>query len=58
MYKLLEYSSNYSDTTDNLWFYSKDKANKFNANIVNTNAFKSFEYNANILGDCCSTCTK
>ena len=26
MYNLVEYSSNYSETTGSLWFYSKDKA--------------------------------
>ena len=26
MYNLLEYSSNYSETTRSLWFYSKDEA--------------------------------
>ena len=28
MYNMIEYSSNYSDTTVGLWFYSKDKAMK------------------------------
>ena len=28
MYNMIEYSSNYSDTTVSLWFYSKDKAMK------------------------------
>ena len=37
MYNWLEYSTNYSDTTGSLWFYSKDKATNFNANIVDTN---------------------
>ena len=44
MYNLLEYSSNYSDTTAILWFYFKDKAINFNANIEDDNAFKSFKY--------------
>ena len=44
MYNLLEYSSNYSDTTAILWFYFKDKATNFNANIEDDNAFKSFKY--------------
>ena len=42
MYNLTEYSSNYSETTRSLWFYSKDKAINFNADIVNINNFKSF----------------
>ena len=36
-YNLTEYSSNYSETTRSLWFYSKDEANNFNNNIANTN---------------------
>ena len=51
MYNLLEYSYNYSDTTSTLWFYSKDKANNFNDDIKNTNAFKSFRYKAILLGN-------
>ena len=43
MYNLIEYSSNYSETTGSLWFYSKDEATNFNADIANNN-FKSFEY--------------
>ena len=30
MHNLIEYSSNYSETTGSLWFYSKDEANSFN----------------------------
>ena len=30
MHNLIEYSSNYSETTGSLWFYSKDEANNFN----------------------------
>ena len=33
IYNLLEYNSNYSDATDNLWFYSNDEAANFNADI-------------------------
>ena len=39
---LIEYDSNYSETTGSLWFYSKDEATNFNADIANNN-FKSFE---------------
>ena len=45
MYNLIEYSSNYSETTGSLWFYSKDKATSFNADIANNN-FKSFKCKA------------
>ena len=51
MYNLIEYASNYSETTGSLWFYLKDKATDFNADIVNTNDFKSFKYKAKILGN-------
>ena len=50
MYYLIEYSSNYSDTTWSLWFSSNDEATNFNADVANNN-FKSFEYNAKLLGN-------
>ena len=43
MYNLIEYSSNYSETTGSLWFYSKDEETNFDANIENTDDFKSFK---------------
>ena len=43
VYNLLEHSSNYFDTTSRLWFYSKDEATNFNADIENYNGFRSFE---------------
>ena len=42
VYNLIEYSSNYSETTGSLWFYSKDEENNSNAGITNNNNFKSF----------------
>ena len=48
MYNLIEYSLNYSKTTESLWFYSYDEATNFNADISNDN-FKSFEYTAKLL---------
>ena len=48
MYKLIEYSSNYSGTTSSWWFYSKDETTNFDGN---TNDFKSFEYKAKLLGN-------
>ena len=42
MYNLIECNSNYSQTTGNLWFYSKDEATDFNNKIKNTDNFKSF----------------
>ena len=50
IYNLIEYSSNYSETTGSLWFYSKDEATNFDADIVNTDDFKSFKYKAKLLG--------
>ena len=51
LHNLKEYSSNYSETTGSLWFYSKDEATDFNADIVNDNNFKSFKYKAKLLGN-------
>ena len=42
MYNLTEYISNYSETTGSLWFYSKDEATDFNADIANDNNFNKF----------------
>ena len=46
---MIEYSSNYSETTGRLWFYSKDEATAFNADIANTDYFKSFKYKSKLL---------
>ena len=51
MYNLMEYSSNYSETTGSLWFYSKDEATNFNADIANDNNFRSFKYKTKLLGN-------
>ena len=51
MYNLTEYRLNYSETTGNLWFYSKDEATNFNADIANNDNFKSFKYKAKLLGN-------
>ena len=51
MYNLIEYSSNYSETTGSLWFYSKDEATDFNADIANDNNCKSLKYKAKLLGN-------
>ena len=47
MYNLIEYSSNYSETTGTLWFYSKDEATNFNPDIANK-IFKLFECKAKL----------
>ena len=51
IYTFFEYSSNYSDMTGSLWFYSKDEATDFNNDITDTNDFKSFKYKAKLLGN-------
>ena len=51
IYNLIEYSSNYSETTGSFWLYSKDEANNFNADIANYENFKSFKYKAKLLGN-------
>ena len=43
IYNSKEYSSNYSETTGSLWFYSKEEAANFNADIADDNNFKSFK---------------
>ena len=50
MYNLIEYSSNYSETTGSLCFFSKDKATNCDADIANDNNFKSFKHKAKLLG--------
>ena len=35
MYNFIEYSSNFSDTTSSLWFYSKDETTDSDADIRN-----------------------
>ena len=49
MYNLIEYSSNYSETTGSLWFYSKDETTNFNADNANNNNSKSFKYKAKLV---------
>ena len=49
MYNLIEYSSNYSERRGSLWFYSKDNATNFNADVDNNNNFKYFGYKTKLL---------
>ena len=49
MYNLIEYSTDYSETTGSLWLYPKDEATNFDADIANNNNFKSFEYKVKLL---------
>ena len=48
---LIDYSSNYSETTRSLCIYSKDEATYFINNIANTVDLNSFEYKAKLLGN-------
>ena len=50
MKNLIEYSSNYSETTECLWFYSKDEATNFNNDTKNPDDAKTFKYKAKLLG--------
>ena len=49
VYNLLKYSSNYSDKTGSLWFYSKDESTTFNVDIAHNNNFEYFDYKAKLL---------
>ena len=49
MYNLLEYSSNYSDTTGSLWCFPKDEATKFDAGIGDNVAFKIFVHKTKLV---------
>ena len=49
MYNLIEYSWNYSETPGSLWFYYKDEATNFNADIANRNNLKPFKCKTNLL---------
>ena len=48
-YNLIEYCSNYSDTTGSSWYYFKDEETNFNANIANNGTFKSLDYKTKLL---------
>ena len=49
IYKLIENSSNYSDTIVTLWFYSKNEETGFDNDIANNNGFKSLKNKAKLL---------
>ena len=55
MYDLIEYSDNYSDTTESLWQFEKDEPLVGNADlVVNNNGIiisKSFTYKTALLGN-------
>ena len=49
MYNLLKYSSNCSDITGNLSFYSEDVATNFNANIASNDNIKFSKYKTRLI---------
>ena len=49
MYNLLEYSDNYSDTSESLWNFRRDEIEE-DAGLAINNA-SSFKYKANLIGD-------
>ena len=49
IYNLEKYNSNNSETTESLWFYSKDGTTNFSNNIENSDNFKSFKYQVKLL---------
>ena len=49
MYNLLEYSDNYSDTSESLWNFRRDEIEEDAGLAINNSS--SFEYKASIIGD-------
>ena len=49
MFNIIEYSSNYSETTGGFSFYSKFEATNFDTIIANNNGFKSFKHKPKLL---------
>ena len=49
IYKLMQYSYNYSKTTPSLWSYPIDEATNFNGGIANNHNLKSFDYKTKLL---------
>ena len=50
MYNLIEYTVNYSDTSDSLWQFKRDEINN-NADVTNDDNAPSFKYKASIIGN-------
>ena len=51
MYNTVENNSYYLETSGSLWFYSKDEASIFDADIQNTDDLKFFKYKTKLLGE-------
>ena len=50
MYKLIEYSENYSDTSGSLWDFKRDEIIN-NADVTNDDNAPSFKYKASLSGN-------
>ena len=50
IYNWIEYSDNYSDTSESLWDFKRDEIVN-NANVTNDNNAPSFKYKASIIGN-------
>ena len=50
MYNLIEYSDNYSDTSERLWDFKRDELVD-NANLTNDDNAPSFKYKATLIGN-------
>ena len=50
MYKLIEYSDNYSDTSGSLWQFKRDEITN-NGDVTNDKNVPSFKYKANLIGN-------
>ena len=50
MYKLIEYSGNYSDNSGSFWGFKRDEV-VYNANVTNDNNALSFKYKAGLFTD-------
>ena len=62
MYSLIEYSDNYSDTSENLWQFRKDEAQDSNVDLAvdNNGIFnsQSFKYKAALVGKTANSSVK
>ena len=50
MYNLTEYSDNYSDASDSLWYFKRDEITN-NADVTNDDNAPSFKHKASLIGD-------
>ena len=50
MYNLIEYSDNYSDTSESLWGFKRDEIDN-NAEVTNDDNTPSFKYKASLIGN-------